>query len=52
MISKALDEFAWLSQTSRPACTLVLSHPDISPDITNQGLSIMAKDNFMQLTHD
>ena len=33
-------------------CTLVFSHPDISPDISNRGLPIMSKEDFSQFTHD
>jgi hypothetical protein len=33
-------------------CTLVFSHPEISPNISNKGLPISSKDNFSQFTHD
>ncbi len=33
-------------------CTLVFSHPEISPNISNKGLPIMSKDDFSQFTHD
>ena len=35
-----------------PACTLLFSHLETTPDISNKGLPIMAKSNFSQFTHD
>jgi hypothetical protein len=45
-ITDAQAAFACVSSTGRPDRTLVLSHPDISPNISNRGLSIMATDDF------
>jgi hypothetical protein len=37
------------------SCTLLFSHPEISPDISNRGVPIMSRSNFTnfsQYTHD
>ncbi len=39
-------------QTSTHPCILIFSHPETSPDISNKGLPIMSKDDFLQFTHD
>ncbi len=41
-IAATQEAFAWLSETSHHTCTLVLSHPHISPDISNRGVPIMS----------
>jgi hypothetical protein len=51
-IAAAQEAFAWLSETSHHTCTLVFSHPHISPDISNCSVPIMSRDNFSQFTHD
>jgi hypothetical protein len=51
-ITDAQAAFARISSTGRPNCTLVLSHPDISPNISNCGLLIMATEDFSQITHN
>jgi hypothetical protein len=51
-IAAAQEAFAWLSETSHHTCTLVFSHPHISPDISNRGVPIMSRDNFSQFTHN
>jgi hypothetical protein len=39
--------------TSNPSsCTLLFSHPKVTPDISNRGVLVMSKDNFTQYTHD
>jgi hypothetical protein len=50
-IAEAAAVFACPCTHSHP-CTLVFSHPKISPDISNKGLPIMSKDDFSQFTHD
>jgi hypothetical protein len=50
-IAEAAAAFARPRTHSLP-CTLVFSHPKISPDISNKGLPIMSKDDFSQFTHD
>jgi hypothetical protein len=44
--------FASLSGTNVLDCTLVFSHPEISPDILNRGVPIMSREDFSQFTHD
>ncbi len=39
-------------QTSSHPCILVFSHPETSPDISNKGLPIISKEDFLQFTHD
>jgi hypothetical protein len=50
-IAKTEDIFTCL-QTSTHPCILVFSHPETSPDISNKGLPIMSKEDFLQFTHD
>jgi hypothetical protein len=51
-ITDAQAAFAHISSTNRPNCMLVLSHPNISPNISNCGLPIMATEDFSQFTHN
>jgi hypothetical protein len=51
-ISNAQTVFAHLSSSNAHQCTLLSSHPEITPDISNQGLAIMSKLDFSQFTHD
>jgi hypothetical protein len=51
-INAAQEAFAWLLETSHHTCTLVFSHPLISPNISNCGIPIMSQDNFFQFTHN
>jgi hypothetical protein len=41
-IAAAKEDFARLLETSHHTCTLVFSHPHISPDISNRGVPIMS----------
>jgi hypothetical protein len=50
-IVAAQEAFAWLSEASHHTCTLVFSHPHISPDISNHGVP-MSRDDLSQFTHD
>ena len=51
-ISDAQAIFQQLSATRAPACTLLFSHPEITPVISNKGLPIMSTSDFSQFTHD
>ena len=51
-ISDAQSVFQHLSASSAPSCTLLFSHPEITPDISNKGLPIMSKSDFSQFTHN
>ena len=52
LILDAQAVFQQLSATCAPTCTLLFSHPEINPDISNKGLPIMSPSNFSQFTHD
>jgi hypothetical protein len=52
LISDAQAVFQKLSATQAPTCTLLFSHPEITPDISNKGLLIMSASDFSQFTHD
>ncbi len=51
-IYDAKTAFANLSSSNSQHCTLLFSHPEITPDISNQGLPVMSKSYFFQFTHD
>ncbi len=54
-ISTILDAqavFCCLLDANAKSCTLLLSHPEVSPDISNEGLPIMPKSNLSQFTHE
>jgi hypothetical protein len=51
-ISNAQTVFACLSSSNAHRCTLLFSHPKITPNISNQGLPIMSKLDFSQCTHN
>jgi hypothetical protein len=51
-ITDAQAAFARFSHTNRPDCTLFLSHPDISPNMSNCGLPKLATVDFSQFTHN
>ncbi len=44
--------FTYLASKNKPSCTLLFSHPEITPDISNKGLPVMSKSDFSQLTCD
>jgi hypothetical protein len=44
--------FCRLSTTNSRGCSLLFSHPEITPDISSTGLPIMSKSDLSQLTHD
>jgi hypothetical protein len=41
-----------LSQNNAHSCLLTFTHPEFSPDISYNGLPIISRDDFSQLTHD
>jgi hypothetical protein len=51
-INDAHAIFAHLSSERTPTCTLLFSHPEVTPDISNKGLPVMSKSDFSQFTHD
>jgi len=51
-ISDAQGFFQQLSATGAPSCTLLFSHPEITPTISNEGLPILSLSDFSQFTHD
>ena len=53
-VHNVTDVEAALARQHSPTspCTLVFSHPEISPDISSRGLPIMSKEDFSQFTHD
>jgi hypothetical protein len=51
-IADAMTIFCCLSTTNSCGCSLLFSHPKITPDILSTGLPIMSKSDFSQLTHN
>ena len=51
-ISDAQAVFLQLSRDGASSCTLLFSHPEVTPDISNKGLPIMSSSDFSQFTHD
>ncbi len=51
-IKDAQATFARLASHKTPSCTLLFSHPEVTPDISNKGIPIMSTSDFSQLTHD
>jgi hypothetical protein len=51
-ISDAQSVFQQMSANGAPSCTLLFSHLEISPDISNKGLPILSSSDFSQFTHD
>ncbi len=51
-LADAQSIFCCLSNANSHGCTLLHSHPEITPDISLSGLPIMSKSDFSQLTHD
>ncbi len=51
-LADAQSIFRCLSNANSHGCTLLFSHPEITPDILSSGLPIMSKSDFSQLTHD
>ncbi len=51
-INDAHAIFARLASERTPTCTLLFSHPEVTPDISNKGLPVMSKSDFSQFTHN
>jgi hypothetical protein len=51
-ISDAKAVFASLSSSNSQHSTLLFSHPEITPDISNQGLPVMSTSDFSQFTQN
>ncbi len=51
-IKEAHSAFQELSDAGAPSCVLTFTHPEISPDISHNGLPIISCNDFTQLTHD
>jgi hypothetical protein len=51
-ITDAQAVFQQLSDVNSPGCTLLFSHPEITPDISHKGLPVMSPSDFSQFTHD
>ncbi len=51
-LADAQSIFRRLSHDQSCGCTLLFSHPGITPDIASSGLPIMLKSDFPQLAHD
>ncbi len=51
-LTDAQSIFCCLSNANSSGCTLLFSHPEITPDISSSGLPIMSRSDFSQLTHN
>ena len=51
-IADAQRVFQTLSGTGATSCTLLFSHPEVTPDISNKGLPILSSSDFSYFTHD
>jgi hypothetical protein len=51
-INDAHAIFARLASERTPTCTLLFSHPEVTPHILNKGLPVMSKSDFSQFTHN
>jgi hypothetical protein len=51
-IADAMTVFCRLSTTNSRRCSLLFSHPEITPDILSTKLPIISKSDFSQVTHD
>jgi hypothetical protein len=51
-IAEAQAAFVNVSAANVLDCTLVFSHPDTSPKISNRGIPIVSKEDFSQFMHD
>ncbi len=51
-IADAQNVFCCLADANSCGCTLLFSHPELTPDISTTGLPIMSKSDFSQLTHN
>ena len=44
--------FRCLDNANASRCLLLFSHPEVTPDISNNGLPVMLSSDFSQFTHD
>ena len=51
-LAEAESAFQLLSENNAHSCLLTFTHPEFSPDISHNGLPIISRDDFSQLTHD
>ena len=51
-ISNAKTVFTRLLRSNSPHCILQFLHPEVNPNISNKGLTVMSKSDFSQFTHD
>ena len=51
-LAEAQSAFWLLSENNTHSCHLTFTHPEFSPDISHNGLPIISRDDFLQLTHD
>jgi hypothetical protein len=51
-LADAHSIFSCLSHNHSRGCTLLFSHPEITPDIASSGLPIVLKSDFPQLAHN
>jgi hypothetical protein len=51
-INDAHAIFVRLTSERTPTCTLLFSHPEVTPNILNKGLPVMSKSDFSQFTQD
>jgi len=51
-IADAQRVFQTVSGTGAASCTLLFSHPEVTPDISNKGLPILSSSDFSYFTHD
>ena len=52
LILDAQSIFQELLANGALSCTLLFSHPEVTPDISNKGLPILSLSDFSQFTHD
>jgi hypothetical protein len=51
-LSVVQHELLLASACNPSSCTLLFTHPEITPDISNRGVPIMSPTDFTQYTHD
>ena len=51
-LAEAQSAIRLLSDNNAHSCLLTFTHPEFSPDISYNGLPIISRDDFSQLTHD
>ena len=51
-LAEAQSAIRLLSENKAHLCLLTFTHPEFAPDISYNGLPIISRDDFSQLTHD